>query len=226
MDPSLLRTLYGTDEPPAERRRVQAGPLSVEFEAGNLRYVRFGAVEVLRGVAFLVRDTSWGTYQAAVTDLDTREEPGLFEIRYRARCSGPEGIFTYQARIEGRSSGTLLFACEGAPERDFPANRVGFVVLHPIEGVAGRAIAIGHADGSRDLITLPVAIAPDQPVLDIRAITHEAAPGTRVRVQMEGDAFEMEDQRNWTDASFKTYIRPLSKPRPFIIRRGSNQGNT
>ena len=37
---------------------------------------------------------------------------------------------------------------------------------------------------------------------------------------MEGDAFEMEDQRNWTDASFKTYVRPLSKPRPYIIAKG------
>jgi hypothetical protein len=30
----------------------------------------------------------------------------------------------------------------------------------------------------------------------------------------------MEDQRNWADASFKTYVRPLSKPRPYVIRRG------
>ena len=37
---------------------------------------------------------------------------------------------------------------------------------------------------------------------------------------MEGDAFEMEDQRNWADASFKTYVRPLSKPRPYVIAKG------
>ena len=38
---------------------------------------------------------------------------------------------------------------------------------------------------------------------------------------MEGDAFEMEDQRNWADASFKTYVRPLSKPRPYVIAKGA-----
>ena len=38
---------------------------------------------------------------------------------------------------------------------------------------------------------------------------------------MEGDSFEMEDQRNWTDASFKTYVRPLSKPRPYLIPAGA-----
>src|SRR3712207_7382130 len=39
-----------------------------------------------------------------------------------------------------------------------------------------------------------------------RSLTHEAAPGLRVTCRMEGDTFEMEDQRNWTDASFKTYV--------------------
>ena len=66
----------------------------------------------------------------------------------------------------------------------------------------------------------PEAISPDQPAFDISALTHEPAPGVSCTVEMEGDAFEMEDQRNWADASFKTYIRPLSKPRPYVIAKG------
>ena len=42
----------------------------------------------------------------------------------------------------------------------------------------------------------------------------------RATCTMEGDAYEMEDQRNWTDASYKTYIRPLAKPRPYTVRGG------
>jgi len=30
----------------------------------------------------------------------------------------------------------------------------------------------------------------------------------------------MEDQRNWTDASFKTYSTPLSEPFPRLVRTG------
>jgi D-apionolactonase len=37
---------------------------------------------------------------------------------------------------------------------------------------------------------------------------------------MEGDAFEMEDHRNWTDASFKTYVRPLAEPWPYTLPAG------
>jgi hypothetical protein len=37
---------------------------------------------------------------------------------------------------------------------------------------------------------------------------------------MEGDIWEMEDQRNWTDASFKTYGRPRDIPWPYTIAKG------
>ncbi len=58
-------------------------------------------------------------------------------------------------------------------------------------------------------------------MLDLRALTHEFAPGTRVTCRMEGDTFEMEDQRNWTDASYKTYVRPLALPWPYTLAAGT-----
>ena len=33
-------------------------------------------------------------------------------------------------------------------------------------------------------------------------------------VAFDGDIFEMEDQRNWTDASYKIYSTPLRLPFP------------
>ena len=92
-------------------------------------------------------------------------------------------------------------------------------MLHPSEAAGGR-LTIRHSDGQIEETVFPEAISPDQPAFDISALTHEPAPGVSCTVEMEGDAFEMEDQRNWTDASFKTYIRPLSKPRPYVIAKG------
>src|SRR6185503_13427410 len=40
------------------------------------------------------------------------------------------------------------------------------------------------------------------------------ASGGEVRFTFTGDLFEMEDQRNWTDDSFKTYSTPLALPWP------------
>lgn len=37
---------------------------------------------------------------------------------------------------------------------------------------------------------------------------------------MEGDTWETEDHRNWTDVNFKSYSRPLSDPFPYTIATG------
>jgi hypothetical protein len=46
------------------------------------------------------------------------------------------------------------------------------------------------------------------------------APGITARCLMTGDVFEMEDQRNWSDASYKTYVRPLALPWPYVMESG------
>ena len=38
---------------------------------------------------------------------------------------------------------------------------------------------------------------------------------------MEGETFETEDQRNWSDASFKTYGTPLHLPFPVEVEEGT-----
>jgi hypothetical protein len=55
----------------------------------------------------------------------------------------------------------------------------------------------------------------------MRAISYEVVPGLQAEVRLEGDIFEMEDQRNWTDASFKTYSTPLALPLPVQVVKGT-----
>jgi hypothetical protein len=76
-------------------------------------------------------------------------------------------------------------------------------------------------DGVLEEGDLPEAIAPHQPFMGMQAISHEVMPGVWAEVRFEGDVFEMEDQRNWTDASFKTYCTPLDLPFPVRITEGS-----
>jgi hypothetical protein len=73
-----------------------------------------------------------------------------------------------------------------------------------------------------------MGIAPHQPFRDIRAITHEFAPQAWASVRMSGETFEMEDHRNWSDASFKTYCTPIDLPFPVEVRPGDTiwQGAT
>ena len=47
---------YGNAEPLPERIPLQAGPLSLVYEAGDLRYLRLHDREILRRVYVAVRD--------------------------------------------------------------------------------------------------------------------------------------------------------------------------
>ena len=52
---------YGRDEALPERLLLRAGPLSLVYEAGGVRYVKWGDREVLRRVYVAVRDSYWRT---------------------------------------------------------------------------------------------------------------------------------------------------------------------
>ena len=217
---SRAMLLYGTEQPAPPPRVLRAGPLTAELEAGNLRYIRFGGAEMIRAISFLVRSSAWATFAPEIADLAIAEAAGHFRVTYRATIRDGEAALHYDASIEGRADGSLRFAAVAVPETDFVTCRTGFVVLHPIAGVAGMPAEIEHADGAIEHGRFPALIDPVQPMLNLRALTHGFAPGARVTCRMEGDVFEMEDQRNWTDASYKTYSRPLALPWPYTLAQG------
>ncbi|HEY6511150.1 MAG TPA: hypothetical protein VI032_04185 [Burkholderiaceae bacterium] len=212
--------LCGTDEPDVTGRILKAGPMQVEFGNGQLRYLKVGGVEVLRVLGFLVRDENWGTYTPRISELMIDERADGFSLSFHAVCSRPGQEIAYDAKIEGYANGDLEFEGTAVPTTDFLTARTGFVVLHPLKGVAGCPVTVEHVDGSVVNAKFPPLVDPIQPFLGVRALTHEVSPGLKATVRMEGDTFEMEDHRNWTDASFKTYVRPLALPWPYTLPAG------
>ncbi|WDR03563.1 hypothetical protein PSQ19_05600 [Devosia algicola] len=172
---------------------------------------------MLRAISFVVRDTSWGTYAPVLDDWHVDASDLGFRISYSGQCTGPNGSFDFEARIEGSADGRLSFSAKGSSSAGFSTNRTGFVVLHGLEGVRGTMVDVRHSDGRRSRAKFPDLVDPDTPITNIRALTHSPRPGLSVTVTMRGEAFEMEDQRNWTDASYKTYVRPLALGYPYVI---------
>ncbi|MER9947609.1 hypothetical protein [Mesorhizobium sp. M0047] len=219
--------LYGTRAVEAEPIRLSAGALTADFVNGNLRTIRLGGTELLRAIAYIVRDRDWGTYEPALTDLVIDQNADTFSVGYSANCTGPDGSrLRFRATIEGSAEGRLTFDVSALPESDFETNRCGFCILHPIAGLAGGPVSVEHTDGSIVATKLPELIDPWQPFKDLRAITHEVRPGVIAECRMEGDTFEMEDQRNWSDASYKTYVRPLALPWPYVLAAGQPVSQT
>ena len=98
---------YGTDEPLPERRLLRAGPVSATLENGALRWIRYGDVEVLRGIAFLVRDRAWGTPTPKIAALKVEEEAAGFRVTFDALCRTDDGDLPWSAEITGSADGTL-----------------------------------------------------------------------------------------------------------------------
>ncbi|QHC58332.1 hypothetical protein [Rathayibacter sp. VKM Ac-2760] len=200
---------------PQERdeRRVRCGPWSLRLADGRLDDIRFGSLVVLRGVRFVARDEDWGTFATvraeAVVDGDA--------LRIDGESQQGAAQLTWTLRV-GFEDAALTVALEARAGTDFLRNRVGLVVLHPAD-LAGTAFQARHPDGSPENGAFPVAIAPHQPARDLAGLQWSTG-GVRASVTLAGDVFETEDQRNWTDASFKTYSTPLDLPFPVAVAAG------
>ncbi len=206
----------------AEPIPLRAGPVTMEFDADNvfLRYLRVGHHEVLRGINAPIRDRNWATVAPHVSNLHVDDHGDSFEVTFDVLCQEADIDFRWKGTIAGNTEGVIEFTFDGVAHSDFQRNRIGFCVLHG-PSTAGQPWLIETADATTSEGRFPTFISPHQPATNLRAITHEVAPGLRARVEFEGEVFEMEDRRNWTDASFKTYCTPLELPYPVDVAEGT-----
>jgi hypothetical protein len=200
---------------------LRAGPFTMLYENGDLRYVSLGEREVIRRIYVAVRDRDWGTVPPRLTDELVEVGEDSFRISYHVRNLRGGIDFRWRAKILGQPDGTIAFEMHGRAHSTFLRNRIGFCVLHPIRECAGTRCRVGRADGTFADDTFPVLIAPDAPFREMTGIAHEVVPGVWAQLKFEGDLFEMEDQRNWLDASFKSFCTPLRLPFPVEIAEGT-----
>ncbi|GAA4359488.1 hypothetical protein [Microbacterium rhizosphaerae] len=196
-------------------REWRSGAWSLELRDDELADIAFEDRIALRSVRAVVRDRNWDTARLAIDDI----EEGDGELRLRVHTEGLGADLAGTLRVIAADS--RLTAClDLVVGESFWTNRTGLVVLHPA-GVAGEALRVRHSGGRHEATRFPADISPHQPVVDIAELDWSHA-GLDVSVRFAGDVFEMEDQRNWTDASFKTYSRPLDLPFPYELGAGSH----
>ncbi|WP_344846250.1 hypothetical protein [Celeribacter arenosi] len=211
-------TLFGTDQPPVEGQCFAVGPWSFTLENGALRHIALHGQEAIRNIAFLVRDRDWGTLTPTLDNMQVAQTDTSLGITYDAVFQSADAKLAVRVSIDvGPDS--LVMSATGDALGPFETNRAGFTVLHPIKDVAGRPVRVKHSDGSIEDSVFPDLIEPWQPFKDITALTNQVGKA-ELCCAFHGDTFEMEDQRQWGDASYKTYNRPLALPWPYTIADG------
>lgn len=221
--------LHGVDAPPVEGRRVRAGPVEALLLEGDLRYVRRGETELVRRIQVAVRSADWGTVPGVRSDERLEQGADTFHVSFDSVHRHGELEFRWECTIDGAADGTITYTIDGVADRDFSYRRIGLCVLHPSEVFAGAPFTAGSSSG-QTAGDLPASVGPQlfdgenfPPLFGaFDRLRMTGRGGVEVEFEFEGDVFEMEDQRNWTDASFKTYSQnPLARPEPWRLTVGA-----
>ncbi|MBA2676866.1 MAG: hypothetical protein H0U76_00475, partial [Ktedonobacteraceae bacterium] len=230
---STYQTWYGVDRPPPTTYELSAGPLTMLLDGIDLRYVRSGSLEIVRRVYVAVRDQNWNTIAGQYTITRMVQQQDSFDVEFDVEHKSYDIDFAWHGHIAGASDGQIRYEMGGLARSNFRYNRIGFCILHPFKESLGRPYKAqtphgevsGHLpdligpQGFEDGVYVPLFPAFNQLSIDL-------ADAVRAHFTFEGDLFETEDQRNWTDASLKTYCTPLSLGFPYQANTGSRLAQT
>jgi D-apionolactonase len=217
---SLNQIYHGKSTGPDIFFKLQAGRVRLYFCNGAVRTVMVDDSEIVRRIYVAVRDDIWNTTGYSLSNLAINSTGSSFQIEFDCRHKKGSIDFIWHGSISGTTDSTIRFSMQGQALSSFQSNRIGFCVLHPLSGCLGKPCTIITTRGEKIKSRFPTFISPHQPFKNIRTIIQKIN-GIELCSTFKGNTFEMEDQRNWTDASFKTYCPPLSQPRPFLVKKGT-----
>lgn len=222
---------YGRPRPVRPVRALRIGELAFELEGVDLARVRWGDTELVNRIYMSVRDRNWDTVLPVVSSLRVVRRDDRLEVTFNARNRAGDIDFAWNGSITATDEGRIDYAMAGVARSDFEFCRIGFCVLHSEAAAAGRPYRAETPDGPVAGV-LPRLIAP-QEIVDGRELAlippcsslEVDLDGVTVRTAFEDSLFSAEDQRNWTDASFKTcciagpdYPYPAARGRTFAQR--------
>jgi hypothetical protein len=184
----------------------------VEVETGFVREVCYGGERLAVAIYSAVRAPDWGTYPVALSDLRWGET----WCSWWSQAEGAPFGWKTEVKVDGDG---FQMSIDGAPSETFQTCRTGLCLLHPLS-VCGTEVMVRHVDGSEERSAFPTLVAPHQPFMEMAGLRYTAPSGVTVDIALEGEVFETEDQRNWSDASFKTYCHRLGDGRPYTIEAG------
>jgi D-apionolactonase len=201
-------------------KKLVAGPLTLEYFEGSIWNISDGSEEVIRRIYLVFQDLNWTSRPFVIKDEDWKINQNSFSAKIQLQGTHDAKELSVELEIIGSEIGEISYRFEGKTTQPFLRNRLGLCILHPIDQLAGRACTLTKSDGAIEESLFPEFISPSQPFLNLSGISHRLKSGAVASVNFEGEIFETEDHRNWSDASYKTYCTPISLPFPVQLMAG------
>ena len=184
-----------------------------------LRNIKYNDIEILKLISFLVRDKNWNNYTPEIIKTASYNRNNTIHFEFDLKYGDKEKLEVKIVISIGDNSVKLI--ASGKFLTDFWTNRIGFNLLLPLEGVVDQEVHVTKSDQTLEKNKFPLNIKPDQPMVKFNNLSYEMFNSINLNIQFTGIHFEMEDQRNWGDASYKIYSGSLLDPFPYKENKNS-----
>ncbi|MGI8702207.1 MAG: hypothetical protein ACR2JU_13570 [Nocardioidaceae bacterium] len=226
MPMSVNRARRGIEADADQVVKLTAGDLRAELVGSDLRAVRWGRIEVVQRLYMAVRDAPWNTIPGILLEREVVQGQGSFAVTFRQRHQIGEIDLSWTGVVRGSADGVLTYEMSARAEIPFRHSKIGLNIHHGLGPYRHRRYTAATEDGEM-VGRLPDDIAPQlvkdgslTGMFDHFDRIRFDLDGVRANFEFDGDRFELQDHRNWSDANYKTYGTPLSFGFPRDIEAG------
>jgi len=201
--------------------RVEHGDFTFDLARAAIRNVRYKKFQIIDLLYTAIRPWDWSTLDPDEHSEDVKVTGDLCVITIKDLFAGALDARTV-ITVSSDNKFTVAYELRGLAE--YSVNRWGICFcLNSADWMGSTVQSVGNE------YILPAAISPQRVVDGITQGLFPAAnqmqfiaPDNRsIKVNSTGKVLEAEDQRNWTDNTYKIYSGSLSEPRPFVASAGS-----
>ena len=204
-----------------DTQRVEHAGFTLDVARTAIRNITYQGAQIIDLLYTAIRPWDWST-------LDPEEHSENVEI------SGENCIVTISDRINDALQGKLVLTLQPNGKftidyqltglANFEINRWGVCFcLHTGDWMGSTVSAGGDSyQLLKDISPQRVVDGVTQGLFPSSNDMHFIAPDKRaLKVVSTGKVLEAEDQRNWTDNTYKIYSGSLAEPRPFVMEKGA-----
>ena len=201
--------------------RVEHGDFTFDLARAAVRNVQYKGVQMIDLLYTAIRPWDWSTLEPDEHSEDVKITGDVCVITIKDLFADSLDARTV-ITISNANTFNVAYELRGLAE--YSVNRWG--ICFCLNSADWMGSSIDSKDGQ---FRLPESISPQRVVEGVTQglfpaanEMHFVAPDNRsLKVNSTGKVLEAEDQRNWTDNTYKIYSGSLSEPRPYVASAGS-----
>ena len=204
----------------SDTQRVEHAGFTVDLARAAIRNVTYQGAQMIDLLYTAIRPSDWST-------LDSDEHNEVIELSGENCIVTITDLYAHSAQgktvltLQPNGKFTIDYQLTGLGK--FEINRWGLCFcLHTGDWVGSKVLADGNNYAlSKEISPQRVINGVTQGLFPASNDMHFIAADKRaLKVVSAGKVLEAEDQRNWTDNTYKIYSGSLAEPRPFVIEKG------